>query len=330
MSLLVRSASFNKFADVARGIGIDPVRVVRHVGLDLTCLHSPDLRVPEVSLAEVLEISAREAPGVSLGLLVGETWRVSDFGVIGLVLQHQETLGAMLKQFRHYRHLISDSVVLDVTEHGDAATIDVKLVTGRDDHGRHPMELTLAATLALCRYALGPRWMPRSVHFSHPAPPDTQVHRQMFGPNLSFGAGLDAISLAASDLRHPLSGNDSALGAYAQALLDQMPRPGERTVAHDVQRSLHLLLPRGRHGMEQVSQHLGLSPRTLQRQLERSGATFQQILNDVRRELAMRYLKSHHYPVSQIAGLLGFGEVSAFSRWFAQQFGQAPSRWQRG
>ena len=330
MSLLIRSASFTKFSEVARGIGIDPERAVRHVGLDLSCLHQPDLRVPETSLAELLEVSARSAPNASLGLLMGESWRIADFGVVSLLLQHQSTLGDALAQLQNYRHLISDSVVLDVSEQGDTAIIEVKLVTVRTDHGRHPMELTLAATLSLCRHVLGPRWTPRSVHFSHAAPPTLRAHQALFGSQLVFGAGMDAIVLNRGDLHRPHAGSDAALGRYAQAILDQMPRPGERAVAHEVRRALHLLLPRGHQGVEQVSRHLGLSARTLQRRLEQAGLSFQQVLNETRKESAQRYLEGGTYSVSEIAGLLGFGEVSAFSRWFAQQFGQPPSRWQRG
>ena len=167
------------------------------------------------------------------------------------------------------------------------------------------------------------------MHFSHAAPGNTQLHQSCFGSGLVFDAGLDAIVLARSDLYVSRAGSDPALGRYAQSFLDQIPRPSQGALSHDVRRALQLALPRGQHGMEQISRHLGLSPRTLQRQLEHAGTSFQKLLNDERRDQALRYLDAQNYPVSQIADLLGFAETSAFSRWFAQQFGQPPSRWQR-
>jgi AraC-like DNA-binding protein len=87
------------------------------------------------------------------------------------------------------------------------------------------------------------------------------------------------------------------------------------------------LLPRGRSHIDQVSQSLGLSTRTLQRQLEQSAESFQGLINEVRREQAVRYLEGNIHSITQITQLLGFAETSAFSRWFSQQFSVPPSRW---
>lgn len=329
MSPLVRSASFIKFSELAPGVGLDPLRAVRQVGLDQSCLLAPDHRVPETSLAAMLEMSARSGAHAAPGLLIGQAWRLADFGVISVLLQQQPTLHAMVAQLQRYRHLISDSVLLDVIDNGDAALIELRLLTARGDPGRHAMELALAVLLSLCRTVLGARWLPRSVHFSHAAPPSVREHQAVFGPQLEFSAGLDAIVLSHGDLHRSNPAGDAALSHYAEELLDRLPRPeaAAGSFTHEVRRALHLLLPRGEHGIEPISRRLGTSARTLQRQLERSGATFQGLLDDARRELALRYLDQRGYSVSQIAALLGFAETSAFSRWFAQQFGQAPSRW---
>lgn len=152
MNTLVRSATLAKFSDVARGLGLDPVRMVRHVGLDRQCLTAPDLRVPEASLAAVLEVSCQAAACGNLGLMMGQSWRLSDFGVISLLLQHQQTLRQALAEIQRYRHLLSDSVVLDVNEYPDVAVLHLELVTGRSHPGRHPVELAMGALLSLCRH----------------------------------------------------------------------------------------------------------------------------------------------------------------------------------
>ena len=100
MNTLVRSVTLAKYSNVARGLGIDPERIASHVGLDRQCLVSPDLRVPEASLAQVLEVSSRSAECQALGLLIGESWRLSDFGVLSLLLQHQPTLRRTLAELK--------------------------------------------------------------------------------------------------------------------------------------------------------------------------------------------------------------------------------------
>lgn len=72
---------------------------------------------------------------------------------------------------------------------------------------------------------------------------------------------------------------------------------------------------------------MGRSLRTLQRELDREGLSFSELLTEVRHELALRYLDHPHYSVGQVAAMLGYASHSAFTRWFAAQFGCAPEAW---
>lgn len=328
MTVLVRSASLTKYLGIARGAGLDPVRMVARAGLDQACLYTPDLRIPEQRLAEVLEASARETRCHSLGLMVGESWRLSDFGPVSLLLQHQPTLRDALAEIERYRHWLSDSVSILVAEHPGVAVLHVTLQTGRQQPGRQAMELTVATLHSLIRAILGESWMPHSVHFAHAAPADLRIHRRLFGPRIEFGADFDGLVLASADLDrvNPLA--DASLAGYARGFLDLQPGAG-KPIAAEVRRTLNQLLPRGRGAVEQVAQSLGTSPRTLQRQLEQDGQTFSALVNDVRRELAQRHLQDPRRPLAQVATLLGFSEPSAFSRWFATQFGKSPTRWRQ-
>ena len=88
-----------------------------------------------------------------------------------------------------------------------------------------------------------------------------------------------------------------------------------------------LLLPAGRATLEQVGANLGQHPRALQRQLEREGRSFAMLLNEVRRELALRYLASPAQSVGAVARMTGYATPSSFSRWFAAEFGMSPAQW---
>jgi len=327
MNTLVRSVTLAKYSGVARGLGIDPVEMVRHVGLDRQCLFTPDMRVPEASWTQVLETSAKAAQCNTLGLMVGESWRLSDFGVLSLFLQHQPTLRQTLIELKRYRHLLSDSVMVDIAEYPYVSVLQLALVAHRAHPGRHRLELAMGALLSLCRFQLGAQWTPRRVHFSHEAPANVQAHQCLFGPSLEFGSEFDGIVLGKDELDRVNTSSSPDMARYAQNFIDLQPRSSERNVAHDVRRALHVLLPRGRSNLDQVSQSLGMSARTLQRQLEQMGENFQSLVNEIRRDQATRYLDGRLYSITQITQLLGFAETSAFSRWFSQQFDMPPSRW---
>jgi AraC-like DNA-binding protein len=87
------------------------------------------------------------------------------------------------------------------------------------------------------------------------------------------------------------------------------------------------MLPVGRGTLAQVADNLGLHARTLQRQLEKEGQTFAALLNAVRRELALRYLSSSAHNMTAIAHMTGYSSPSAFTRWFAAEFGMSPAAW---
>jgi len=329
MTIQVRSITLSKYSTIARGLGMDPVGMLRHVGLDPSCLLTPDLRVPEASLASLLDASSKTTHSSSLGLLMGETWRLSDFGVLSLLLQHQPTLRHTLSELQNYRHLLSDSVAIDITEYPQLTVLQCALVTGRSHPGRQPMELTVAALLSLCRHQLGQHWMPRRVHFVHAAPPHTGIHQRVFGANLEFGSDFDGLVLSKDELDRPNTLSDPNMARYARDLIDLQPRGESRQLSHAVHRAVHMLMPRGHHSIEQVGQQLGLSARTLQRQLGQEGANFQTLVNDVRREQALRLIDGRAHSITEVAQMVGFAETSAFSRWFSQQFGVPPSRWKR-
>src|SRR6185369_2052693 len=89
----------------------------------------------------------------------------------------------------------------------------------------------------------------------------------------------------------------------------------------DVRRTTLLLLPSGRCTIEQVAEHLGVASRTLQRGLGEQGQSFSSLVNEIRKELALRHVIESDRPLTEVAMLLGFSAPSALSRWYQSQFG---------
>ena len=96
---------------------------------------------------------------------------------------------------------------------------------------------------------------------------------------------------------------------------------------HQVERIVMRLLSRGEAETRNVAHELGMSVRTLARRLNESGATFAEILDRLRSDLAQNYLKDASLTPSQITFLLGYSEVSAFSHAFKRWTGTTPGEW---
>ena len=324
----VRSISLQKYSLIAKGLGVDPARMLSQVGLDSTCLQSDDIRIPEASFATLLEVSSDHFNDASLGLLMGTGWRLSDFGPISLALQHQASLDSALQLMKEYQHLLSSTVAIDTIRHGHLTLIQLNLDTGRDTPGRHPMELGIAALQSLCRHQLGKNWRPSSVHFTHSAPSNRSKHQAVFGCDVIFNSDFDGIVLPHDYLQRPHSDHDAAMEQHARFFLNtQMPEATEPSIVQQVQRTIQSLLPHGHYHIDQVAKTLGHTTRSLQRLLEEQSTNYQAELNTVRARAAARALKNTRFSITDAAALSGFSEASSFSRWFAQHFQQTPSYW---
>lgn len=130
-------------------------------------------------------------------------------------------------------------------------------------------------------------------------------------------ADLDAANQAA----------EPGLAQFAERFVRSLPNAEGDLLSRDVQKAIYLMLPTGQANIERVAGRVGLNGRTLQRRLAEEGEEFSQLLNEVRRELADRYVANGALPLGRIAGLVGFSRQSSFSRWFSGEFGRPPARW---
>lgn len=324
----IRSVSLSKYAKVANELGIDPLRMFRQVGLDHSCLNSPDLMVPEAVFAQLLETSSAQAGHASLGLLMGSQWRLSDFGPISLVLQHQASLSSMLRTFKDYDHMMSTTVGTEVVTQGRYSIIQLHLDTERETPGRHPTELGITALMSMCRYQLGKSWNPASIHFSHSSPSSTMSHRRVLGSEIVFDSDFDGIVVSNEDMEALNSNHDSLMESHARSLIEShAPRPAAKSLEQQVRSTLQSLLPHGRHSIAHVAASLGYTARSLQRHLETQNTSYQETLDAVRSQAALRALQNPQLSVSEAAAQAGFAENSSFTRWFSKHFQQSPSSW---
>lgn len=327
LDTLVRAAALTNFFEVAGALGLNTQPLLRTARLSRALLADPDQRIPVGACAALLEAAARAADCPTFGLRMAESRQLSDFGVMSLLISQQPTLRAALATIIRYRHLVNESVSILLEEAGGAVIIRQEIVL--DQPSRQGTELALGVVFRLCRALLGSHWRPLSINFTHPAPDDLRVHRRLFGCPLEFDSEFNGIVCRAADLDAPNPTGDPAMARYAERFVDTLPRINSPSIGRDVRNAVYLMLPMGRATCEAVAQGLGLSLRTMQRQLDEAGETFTDILNEVRRELALRYVENPQYAMLRVAELLGYSSASTFTRWFSLQFGEPPLAWRR-
>jgi AraC-like DNA-binding protein len=185
------------------------------------------------------------------------------------------------------------------------------------------------AVLRICRVLTGQNLAPQHFSFAHHRSGATSEMARFVGAAVEFGADNDEFALNANARELPLIHADPYLHdlllKYCEAALADRSRDTSQLRTR-VENAISSLLPHGRVILVDIARSLGMSKRTLARKLSDEGLKFTEILEQLRRDLAVRYLDDRELHVSKIAWLLGFHEVSAFTHAFKRWTGKTPSQ----
>ncbi len=323
---LVRAACLTHYAEVAQANGLNPLRMLLDAQLSPHVLEEPDLMIPVDKVGRLLQASASRSGNESFGLCMASSRLLSNLGPVGLLIRDQETLRDALQLLVRYLTSLNSAMSLVIEETGDTVILRERLLAVcAGEPMRQRVELAMGVMVRVIRQLIGRDWQPQCAYFEHEAPQDMRMHTKMFGVRVVFEQEFNGIVLTRADLDTRNEFADPAMVRYAQKLLDFAPAVDEACILNDVRRTILLLLPSGRCSIEQVSEHMGVMPRTIQRRLNEQGQTFSCAMNDIRKQLALRYVLESRRSLSEIADLLGFTAASSFSRWYQNQFGCSAS-----
>ncbi len=305
---------------------IDSDALFRRAGLDPDRLRDPNARYPLAGMQRLWALATSASGEECFGLEVAEAWHPTTFHALGYSALASESLRGALLRIVRYSRVVTTGARLELQQNGDEVTIKLlsslpveqMVVPASIDAG-------VASILVLCREGRGGQINPLRVRLRRPEPGCSSRLQAFFGCQVEFGATENCLVFRASDLDAQLpTANPVLLRVNEQVLTDYMARLQRSEVTVQVQAKLIQLLPSGEVDESSVARALNLSLRSMQRKLKTRGVTFRKLLDDTRGQLAEQYLKDSTLSVSEIAYLLGFAEVSSFSRAFRRWTGRAP------
>jgi AraC-like DNA-binding protein len=305
--------------------GADAEAVLARVGLSPDDLTDPERRLPrEIILAlweGALEVTGDEA----FGLHVAEQIRPGTLDVLEYLVRSSATLGDAIGRAARYVRLIDDVAEMAAESEGDRVTYLPRLAHDLTIP-KGVMECVLAATVRVSREVTGTDLVPYAVELKHAPPRDLREYVRIFGPGLRFGAARNAITFTAAQLALPLVTADRALSAILDRHADELLRklPPATRFSHRVRALLAAELRGGDPALDTIAAELHMSPRTLRRRLEEEDTSLQILLDELRRELAVRYLDEQKLTLDEVAFELGFADGRAFRRAFKRWTGRTP------
>ncbi len=328
MTTMARAACLTNYEDVARHAGLDPRRMLYEAGLPPNCVNEPDLKISVQAVRHLLERSAALSGQEAFGLLMTEGRRLSNLGVLGMLLREEPTLRCALQSLQGYGRVQNEALQQRIDESEGIATIHEELLIGSAGSSRQGNELLVAVALKAMRFFLGADWRARRICFTHAAPADTSVHRRVLGQSPEFDCDFNGIVCTSADLDMPIVSADPVVASYVRQEVQHMSQTS-MTVTDEVRQMVLVLMPRGRCTVDQVARLMGITRRTLHRHLAKEGQVFSDLVQSLRREMASRYVNELQRSLTDITQLLGFTDLSSFSRWHKTSFGCSAGEFRR-
>jgi AraC-like DNA-binding protein len=316
----------------ARKAGLPAKALARRVGLTQSTIQDWRARIATRDQVAFLDSVAIAVDDDSLGFHLAQD---VDFRAAGLFFYVLASSGALIEVFKRgarYTSLVNESVTQTCIDRR-VVGLELQGASARHPASRHEAEFWLTAVLRLARELTNKRLAPQRVCFAHERGRCGAELSKYFVCDVEYGASCNSLLFSRGDRDLKIRNADPYLNRVLidfceKALRQQRKRrPPFEAVVED---AIATLLPHGDANMSVVARRLNISERTLARKLAKAGVGFSALRTRLRQELAQRYLKEPELSISEIAWLLGFRDVGAFSHAFKRWTGRAPRQVRAG
>lgn len=296
--------------------------VFLEVGIDREMLLQPGARVSHAK-AEILWARVNEIiEDPCFGLHAAKFWHPCHLHALGHAWLASSTLREALGRACRYARIVGEDRKTQIED-----TAEGTIITLSNSLTQPPlMDLSMAILVSACRMNYGPELIPVAVNFIHNRPACSEQYKSFFQSQVNFNADSDCLILPthAVDKRLPI-GNPLLASINERYILSYLAEMDKTKIVSLVKGTIVDMMPSGVVSEEKVAAKLNLSRRSLQRKLKTDRTTFQQLLDEVRQELAKSYIRDPSISLMEIAFLLGYSEYSSFSRAFKRWTSISPS-----
>ena len=296
--------------------GINSSEIFAQAGIDITTARDPSTRYPADQMTRVYELSEEVTGDPSFGLSIAEYVHPTSLNALGYSLFASQDLESFCRRIVRYFGLVSTNAVTEVESTSQEFHLSMLPAIGRTCYA--PQDAWLATLLRFSRFIYRPTFNPLRVYLRRPRPGRSEdKFNAWFRAPIEFGSARNALAFDVRDMTVRLPAANAELARQNDQVVMSLLRQINRSdIIARVRASFIGLLPSGECGKQNVAAQLNMSERTLQNRLMARGTSYSTLLGETRRELAEQYMNQRLHSVSEVAFLLGFSEISSFSRAF--------------
>ena len=304
--------------------GIDSARVFRAAGIPTELSTDPMSRLPTADVTRLYRACVEVTHNPYFGLTVARFIQISTLHALGYGLAASATLMDFCRRLERYFRLVSQVADVRLTEADGKVFLRferlVEVCAETEDAFFGFLVLTM-------RLMYRPDFNPVRVDFIRPLPLEgAEPFEKLMRAPVSFRNPIGQLVFDRDDLLQPLPGSCPELAQVNDSIaINYLARLDKNDVVTAVTRKIVELLADGDCDRDRVASALCMSPSTLQVKLLQRGTNFQQLLDDIRKELGCSYVQQPARSVTEITFLLGFANTSNFTRAFKRWTGMSPT-----
>lgn len=298
--------------------GYTAEQVLAGTGLSAERIHSDTFRANPQQYRQVILNMIALTRDPSLGIALGAEFKISDLGVLGYAALSAANLEQAREVFTKY-YSLNEQIFASSNHINDgrwwSEIRDSYLLGG--DALRFAVEEFISRTIELASSITNKPFPILEIFLTYPAPADVSLYRQRFNCPLHFGQPRNMVIFDIDCLQDPVSLANEEVFKLCERQCQLLATKNEEDNLLTYRIRNYLVKNPGKFpSLEEMAEHLNVGARTLRRRLVKEGVTFQQILDDTRRELAIQYLRYTTLTPKQIGFMLGYSSVSNFRRAF--------------
>ncbi|MGW4479449.1 AraC family transcriptional regulator ligand-binding domain-containing protein [Rhodococcus triatomae] len=322
MADLICASSLSGVPELIKDRGGDPSEFLGRVGIDSALVGKYETFIPLSALSTLLGLCAQELDTADFALRLAARQDLDILGPVAIAARNAETVGDALRSIAKYAHVYSPALSVDVMLGDPNAICRIDTILHKLPYRAHVVELALGLAFKTFQVSVGSEYRPALMMFQHPRIADRQTYTDFFGCSVEFGREQSAMLFPRGLLYRRLPQVDPL--AHDVAVRFMARRNAEAPFSDAVSTLIVRSLPVGAATLEQVSSLMSVHPRTMQRRLAGDGKTFESILDDSRRELAIGLLANVDVPLSAISRQLGYSAPSTLTRSCKRWFSMGP------
>ena len=323
---LVRCASLRGYHELVRKFGGDPKALLKTVGLARVPIEEENLLIPSHNLYNALELASQELDLPDFGLRLSQYQEFDILGPLALMIKNTDSIPQLLQLLsKHYHTLHNHGASISYTASGTDLCLQYEQAVPQAVGLRQSIFLAFGFVAKMAQSILQPSMQPKAMYFKCNPPEDVSLFREIFKAPVYFNQVFDGAMVSIDVLQQPYE--------IANVFIPKAEFLSNDTLGNSVKtislaQRLSLLISEhisyGKIELNFYAEHLHLSDRTLQRKLKLEMTSFKDILDAVRKDLALRYMQQNTLNMAQITEALCFSDQAVFSRAFRRWYQMTP------